>query len=239
MFKICTFFSSLRGTRQSHTMLGMRLLRLKKSRNDERKSINRIIALFSFITLLLFANISKAQLLDSLSLDTVTAYTNLQEALKNPDAVIKLVLRKQHFKSFPQEILNFKNLQYLDLSKNSIKELPDSIGSLTNLQYFVCSKTGLERIPKQIGMLTNLTYINFNQNELVALPPQIGNLDKLKILDLWSNELDTFPETLANLSSLQVMDLRNILLGDDVQKHLKELMPKAIVHLSPSCKCKW
>lgn len=196
----------------------------------------QIIILIAFLSLSIS---SKAQLLDSLSLDTTTAFINLQEALKNPDAVIKLILRKQHLKKFPLEILKFKNLQYLDISKNSIKELPDSIDRLTNLQYFICSKTGLERIPKQIGALTNLVYINFNQNELVALPPQIGNLDKLKNFDLWSNELDTFPETLANLSSLQVMDLRNILIGDDIQKHLKELMPKATIHLSPSCKCKW
>lgn len=197
----------------------------------------KIISTLCFV--FLFVNNSQAQLLDSLSLDTTTAFTNLQEALKNPDAVVKLVLRKQHLKSFPEEILKFKNLQYLDISKNSIKELPDSINALKNLQYFICSKTGLERIPKQIGKLTNLVYINFNQNELVMLPPQIGNLSKLRIFDLWSNELDTFPETLENLTSLQVLDLRNILINDDVQKHLKELLPRATVHLSPSCKCKW
>jgi Leucine-rich repeat (LRR) protein len=80
--------------------------------------------------------------LDSLTLDTLTGFTNLQEALKNPDAVTKLVLRRQHLKSFPKEILQFKNLQYLDISKNSIAELPDSIDKLINLQYFACSKTG-------------------------------------------------------------------------------------------------
>lgn len=191
------------------------------------------------ILLIAFCFISKAQLLDSLSLDTLTGYTNLQEALKNPDAVIKLVLRKQHLKSFPLEILQLKNLQYLDISKNTIKELPDSIDFLINLQYFACSKTGLERIPKQIGKLVNLTYINFNQNELVSLPPQIGNLENLKMLDLWSNNLDDFPETLSNLKSLNVLDLRNILLSDELQKHLKELLPKATIYLSPSCRCKW
>ena len=194
----------------------------------------RFIFVFIF-----FTSAIKAQLLDSLSLDTLTAFVDMPTALKNPDAVIKLVLRKQHLKAFPLDILKFKNLQYLDISKNSIKELPDSIDALINLQYLACSKTGLERIPKQIGKLVNLTFINFNQNELVSLPPQIGNLSKLKVFDLWSNNLDTFPETLANLTSLQVMDLRNILLSDDEQKRLRELMPRAIIHLSPSCKCKW
>jgi Leucine-rich repeat (LRR) protein len=183
----------------------------------------------------------KAQipLLDSLTLDTLTGFTDLQAALKNPDAVTKLVLRKQHLKSFPKEILQFKNLQYLDISKNSITELPDSIDLLSNLQYFACSKTGLKRLPKQIGKLTNLLYINFNQNDLESLPPQIGNLEKLEILDLWSNNFDDYPATLAGLKSLKVMDLRNILISDEVQNNIIGMLPKAKIYMSPSCRCKW
>lgn len=191
------------------------------------------------IVCIAFSIQAKAQLLDSLSLDTLTAQTNLQEALKNPDAVIKLSLRKQHLKSFPLDILKFKNLQYLDISKNSIKELPDSIFVLTQLQYLKCSNVGLDRLTREIGKLKNLTYLNINQNELVMLPPQIGDLENLKILDAWSNNFDEYPETLGNLKALQVIDLRNILISDEVQKHLTALMPKAIVYMSPSCKCKW
>lgn len=192
------------------------------------------------IYLLLFSGFRlKAQLLDSLTLDTITAYTSIQEAMKNPDAVIKLVLRKQHLKSFPKEILQFKNLQYLDISKNSISEIPDSIYLLTNLQYFACSKTGLKRLPKDIGKLTNLVYLNFNQNDLEFLPPQIGNLEKLEILDLWSNNLGEFPSSLSNLKALKVMDLRNILISDEVQTNITNMLPRAKVYMSPSCKCKW
>lgn len=182
---------------------------------------------------------AKAQLLDSLSLDTLTAYEDLSLALKNPDAVVKLVLRKQHLKSFPKEVFKFKNLQYLDISKNSIKEIPDSIGSLTQLQYFACSKTGLQHISKEIGKLKNLVYLNMNQNDLEYLPPQIGNLEKLEILDLWSNNFNEYPESLKNLSSLKVIDLRNILINDETQETLKRWMPKSTVHMSPSCRCKW
>ncbi len=200
---------------------------------------------FSKITLILVFTISvqwisaQVPLLDSLTLDTLTGFTNLQEALKNPDAVTKLVLRKQHLKSFPKEILQFKNLQYLDISKNSIAELPDSINVLTNLQYFACSKTGLERLPKEIGKLTNLVYLNFNQNDLELLPPQIGNLEKLEILDLWSNNFSEYPSTLASLKALKVIDLRNILINDEVQTTIINMLPNAKVYMSPSCKCKW
>lgn len=198
---------------------------------------------FSKIFLVLILSLTvqglKAQLLDSLTLDTLRGYTDIQEALKNPEAVTKLVLRKQHLKSFPKEILKFKNLQYLDISKNSIAELPDSIFLLTNLQYLACSKTGLKRLPKEIGKLTNLVYINFNQNDLETLPPQIGNLEKLETLDLWSNNLDEYPSTLSGLKSLRVLDLRNILISDEVQANILSMLPKAKVYMSPSCRCKW
>jgi len=183
--------------------------------------------------------ISKTQLLDSLSLDTLTAYTNLQEALKNPDKVLKLELRKQHLKSFPTDILKLKHLQYLDISKNSISELPDSIDVLKDLQYFACSKTGLKSIPKEIGKLHNLLYLNLNQNDLELLPPQIGNLEKLEILDMWSNNFDEYPSTFGTLKSLKVMDLRNILISDETQSFIKNQLPHTIVYMSPSCKCKW
>lgn len=188
---------------------------------------------------LLCCKTGTAQLLDSLALDTLTPYTTLASALQQPDKVVKLVLRKQKFKEFPKEILQFKNLQYLDVSKNTIRELPDSIGLLTDLQYFICSKTGLERLPKQIGKLVNLRYLNCNQNELESLPPQIGELEKLKILDLWSNNLSDFPETLSKLKNLKVFDLRNILLSDEQQNKIQGMLPKTTVYMSPSCKCKW
>lgn len=176
-------------------------------------------------------------LLDSLTLDTVYAYTNLEEALKNPEKVIKLELRKCKLKTFPMDILKFTNLQYLDLSKNSIKELPIEISQLKNLQYFAISKNSLEEFPPQIGDLTNLFYLNANQNELTSIPPAVGKLVKLKNLDLWSNNIDNFPDELKNLKSLLVLDLRVILIPDAEQNRIQGLLPNAKVYFSPYCKC--
>ncbi|MGZ4038213.1 MAG: hypothetical protein ACXVPQ_10330, partial [Bacteroidia bacterium] len=90
-----------------------------------------------------------------------------------------------------------------------------------------------------IGDLVNLKYINVNQNVLESIPFSFGNLEKLEIADMWSNELSEFPESLGKLKALKVFDLRNILLSDEQHRYLEELMPKARVELSPSCKCKW
>jgi Leucine-rich repeat (LRR) protein len=193
-----------------------------------------LVFFFSF----LFKN-SQAQLLDSLSLDTLTGFTSIEEGMKNPDAVIKLVLRKNHLKTFPNEVLKFKNLQYLDISKNKIEELPDSISLLNQLQYLSCSKTGLKIIPNTIGKLTHLKYLNLNQNDIEQLPHQIGNLENLELLDLWSNNFNEYPPSLKNLKSLKILDLRNILISDETQLYITNLLPKALVQMSPSCKCKW
>ncbi|MGZ3885314.1 MAG: hypothetical protein ACXVPD_14285, partial [Bacteroidia bacterium] len=87
----------------------------------------------AFLLLLCFFSGAQGQLLDSVSVYHAEEYDNLDSALKHPDAVIKLVLKRKHLKSFPMEVFQFKNLQYLDISKNSIKELPEGLGQLKYL----------------------------------------------------------------------------------------------------------
>lgn len=180
---------------------------------------------------------ARAQQLDSLTLDTLEAFTSLEEALKNPDKVIKLSLRKQKLKAFPPEILRFRNLQYLDLSKNHIREIPESIDTLQQLQVLILSKNDIETLPKELGRLRNLRTLNINQNELVALPPQIGNLENLRYLDLWSNNISHFPDQMKYMKSLKVMDLRVILINDADQKRIQEMLPHTRIFFSPGCKC--
>jgi Leucine-rich repeat (LRR) protein len=192
-----------------------------------------------FILSIFIFNCCKSQLLDSLTLDTIKAFESIEEALKQPDKVIKLELRKKKLKTFPVEIFQFTNLQYLDISKNAIKEIPDSIEVLTQLQYFDASKNKIEVFNSKIGNLENLFHLNLNNNEFAVIPNSIGNLKNLRSLDLWSNNLDTFPESLSKLKNLRVMDLRAILISDAEQNRIKALLPNATVHLSPSCNCKW
>ena len=178
-----------------------------------------------------------AQLLDSSSLRLARVYNNLQEALQTPNNVYRLSLRGKKLKVFPMDILKFKNLQDLDLSKNKLDSLPDDIGELSNLQILDVSSNKLEELPKTIGKLKNLKKIAAGKNELGAIPPQIGELENLVILDLWSNQITLFPEELNKLQKLRWMDLRVIQIDDNVQLHIKEMLPKATIHFSPSCHC--
>jgi len=182
---------------------------------------------------------SQSDLLDSAALLLVPEYTDLAEAVKNPEAVVRLNLRKKKLNGFPEEILKFKNLQYLDLSKNKIKELPDSIILLKDLQYLIVSRTGLVALPKTIGGLKNLVHLNVNQNELTTIPYSFGDLEKLEVADLWSNNLDYFPESMSKLKNLRWMDLRNILIPAINQEKIQEMLPDTKINFSPPCNCAW
>ncbi len=191
----------------------------------------------SILLVFLFSISTKAQLLDSLSLDTLKAFTNLEQALKTPDKVIKLVLRRNKYKTFPTEIFQFTNLQYLDLNKNNIKEIPAQIGTLKNLQYFSISKNGLEKFPIEIGELTNLYYLDGSQNELTELPTEIGKLVNLRNLDLWDNNIDELPDSIKNCVKLKILDLRAIMISDVKQGQIRSQLRQTKIHFSPYCNC--
>ena len=192
-----------------------------------------IVLLFSFT-----ATVGYAQLLDSLSLDTTKTFTSLEEALKEPESVIKLSLRKMKLKTFPPEIFKFVNLQYLDLSKNNIEELPPEIESLKQLQVLIMSKNKLTTTHPNIGRLVNLKQLNLNQNSIVLFPPQIGDLENLEYLDLWSNEITELPDSMEKLKKLKVVDLRVIIMTEEKQKQIKEMFPATtIVYFTPNCNC--
>lgn len=187
--------------------------------------------------LLVTCNLSFGQLLDSAALFSAPVYDNLEEALKNPNAVYRLSLRGKKLKTFPSEILKFKNLQELDLSKNRLDSLPNELCDLRNLQVLDVSSNKIVYLPDSIGKLKHLRKLAAGKNEIVAIPKQIGDAESLEILDLWSNQISIFPDELNKLKKLRWMDLRVIQIEDDMQKHIQEILPNTKIHFSPSCHC--
>ena len=188
--------------------------------------------------LLAVGSFAQIPLLDSLSLEHEDEFTNLDSALKTPEKVIKLVLRKNKLDTFPKEIFLFTNLQYLDLSKNKLKELPEEIGELKNLQKLMLSKNNFTSLPPEIGKLKNLRELIVSQNDIEFIPSQIGNLESLSYLDMYSNNIRKVPDDISRLKKLKVFDLRGIMMSDDEQAHIQGLVPKATLYFSASCKCK-
>ncbi|MFC2111240.1 leucine-rich repeat domain-containing protein, partial [Bacteroidota bacterium] len=188
--------------------------------------------------LILISFQSNAQLLDSIALSKQIEYTSLEEALKNPDKVYKLNLKKKKYKTIPKEVFTFTNLQVLILTKNKITEVPKEIGKLKNLEKLDLSSNKLSGLPAEIGLLINLKDLIINQNMIESLPKEIGNLKNLRFLDMWSNELYRFPDEITLLKdNLKRVDLRVIRMSFKAQDKISEQLPNTTILFSKGCNC--
>lgn len=197
---------------------------------------------FSGIFIFIFAFLSNsyliAQPLDSATLASKPVFTSLQEALKNPEQVYRLNLKKQKLKKVPLEIFKLTNIQELNLSRNKLTEIPAGIENFPNLQYLDVSVNELNSLPPEIGQCHYLKKMVLNRNNIMEIPSTIGTLTQLEYLDLWSNSIIEFPESIGNLSeTLKEVDLRVIYMNDERQEAIKSLLPKTTIHFSRSCNC--
>lgn len=141
----------------------------------------------------------------------LTCYS-IEEALQNKDSVTNLILKKQKLQKFPLEILNFKNLERLDISRNYIKELPT-----------------------EISQLKRLHYLNAAQNLLSSLPAEMSSM-VLDTLILWDNSIREFDESFKNLN-LKYLDLRAIQMTRSEQKRIKQIFPNTRIRKDHPCNC--
>jgi len=194
--------------------------------------------IIGFFIALSFCLTAQTDIIPYEQLDTIRAYTDLQQALAHKDEVIKLDLSKHKLDSLPSEVFLFPNLQYLDLRKNKLHYLTADIGKLKKLQYLNLSKNRLDSLPESIGQLTLLRELIASQNYLINLPENIGKLQHLEVLDLWSNDLSDFPETMQQLKALKKVDLRVISLTESEKQRIKRLLSESTqIYFSNGCSC--
>ena len=195
--------------------------------------------IFIPLFILLIAGLSSsAQLLDSLALSKEPEYTDLNEALKNPDKVYKLNLRKQKLTAIPKDVFKFTHLQELNLSRNKITNLPSALFKLTNLEVLDVSANKIDTLPSGIGKLVNIKKLILNQNVITQLPKTIGNLSKMYLLDLWGNYVKEFPDAILKLkNTLKVIDMRVISISEDQQEDMVKQLPNTKFFFSKSCNC--
>lgn len=181
---------------------------------------------------------AKAQLLDSIAIDTVPTYT-LQKALKqDPLKVYKLNLKKMKLTALPPEILQFKNLQILNLKSNKLKVFPKEIVAFKYLQELNISANKIEIITKELGELVYLKKFIASSNRIVSIPPEIKNLKKLTFLDLWGNDIGALPYEISELKhNLKEIDMRVILMSKEESNKIKKLLPNTKIRFSKSCDC--
>jgi Leucine-rich repeat (LRR) protein len=166
-------------------------------------------------------------------------YRNLEDALKEPDKVQRLVLRRKGYKEIPKEVFTFKNLVELDLKGNRLTEIPDSIGALKNLVYLNVSRNEITKVSPLIGKLNKVVYLELGQNAIENLPMEMATMENLEYISLWENELTRLPNTFERLDKLKEIDLRSIVLNASQRDAIKDALPeKTVIFLSPDCNCK-
>jgi len=104
-------------------------------------------------------------------------FSDLEKAKAHPDKVLYLDLSLQKLKSFPKEILTFKNLERLYIPYNYWPSIPEEIGTLTKLQILdISGNYYLNHLPIEgLSKLKNLKEFQVKDNKLVA-----GEVAKLR-----------------------------------------------------------
>ncbi len=179
----------------------------------------------------------KAQLYSADELDTLTVYSDLNVALKNPDIVYSLDLSKQKLTEFPREIFRFKNLNVLKLNKNKIEQLPDSIFVFKYLQELDLSKNKFTEIHDSIYGFNHLKKLNLSDNKIEIISYKIANLNKLEELYIWGLPITKLPQEIYDLTELVFLDIRQIYFTPSERDYIRENLPNTEVKISNVCDC--
>lgn len=139
---------------------------------------------------------------------------SLEVALKAPEEVVHLRLKRKKLKEFPIQILQLKNLEVLDLSNNKLTSLPDELIQLKHLKKLILSR-----------------------NYFVEFPAVLMRMKQLEHIDLWNNFLEDLPEGAGDFPSIRFFDIRGVLLMPDVYEKLSGWYNPDIFKISPPCDC--
>ena len=200
-----------------------------------------ISMVISILMLIIFVQISAAQVLEQDSLALVAIYnsTNGDEWTDNTnwlsdssvstwngisvsiadDRVTQIKLIDNNVTgTLPPEIGDLTAMSLLNLSNNPLTgPIPSEIGSCTSLYALQIFNTGLNgNLPVEIGSLDNLNTIQLYNNELEgSIPTEIGDLDNIVWIELYNNNLTgSIPAEIGNLTGLTTLNLdRNDLSG--------------------------
>lgn len=137
-------------------------------------------------------------------------YSNLEEALKNPEKVYRLNLSNQNIE-FPNEVWSkFINLEFLSFNNNHLKEIPKEISILKSLKTLDLSGNDFKTLPKSFSELSNLEELFLNDEKNMKLYDNIeiiSLLPHLRVLHLENDNLSNLPKNIFKLTNLESLFL--------------------------------
>jgi Leucine-rich repeat (LRR) protein len=172
----------------------------------------------NLVTLLIIGTSSFSQ-----NIETEKVYTNIDDALKNPEKVYKLNLSNQEVNLSNDQWKLFINLEYLNLKNDGLKQIPKEISNLKRLKVLDLSGNEFKELPIEFSNLYNLEelYLNDEKNlKLTETLNVLAKLPKLKSLHLENDNLEELPNEINKLKSLE-----SLYLNENKFKSIPNLKP--------------
>ena len=139
-------------------------------------------------------------------------FTNIKEALLNPENVIYLDLSNQT-EGLPNiDFSRFKNLQYLNLKNNHLTKIPEGIYLIKTLKTLDLSGNDFDQLPNEFSKLENLEEVYLNDESKINLPETLqvlSQLPKLKRLHLENDNITTLPKEILSFKKLEYLYLND------------------------------
>ena len=166
-------------------------------------------------------------------------FTSLEEALREPDKVYRLTLKRlKKTDSLPEEIFLLKNLQELTVINSKLQTVNRNIAQFAYLQYLNLDHNRLVKLPDELTHLVHLNKLIICRNMLYKLPEAIGNMTSLREIIAWGNDLYSMPESIATLSeTLQLLDLRQISFRKSEIEKIEMQLPNTKILYTNLCDC--
>ncbi|KKM87872.1 hypothetical protein LCGC14_1264540 [marine sediment metagenome] len=122
-------------------------------------------------------------------------YNNLEDT-----HIIGLRIFKEDVKKIPENVADFKELEYLVLSHNYSEYLPESIGKLKKLEFLDLSTNNFTKVPESYRNLNSLKFLDLYRNKFKEIPNTVRGIKSLEILLLGENPINNFPNKFGNLN---------------------------------------
>ena len=167
--------------------------------------------------------------------ESYDSYTDLNDAIRHKDKVLRVDFENRGWTSLPAEIAELSKLESVNLLGNNIDSFPPVLAQMKNVFYLSLCSNKMKYIGSEIGEMTNLRVLIINMNHLHSLPKEIGNLKNLMYLDIGENPIDSLPEEIKNLTKLQELHIDNWQssserFSDEYKQHLQDLLPNCRIH---------
>lgn len=167
---------------------------------------------YKLISLLAFAifGLTSNGLIAQYDVNSNKWFTNLQDALSEPDRVFKLDLSGQGLREIPKEISILTNLNELRIKDNLITSIGEELAENTRLESIDLSGNQLESIDfnNLSQNALNLKFLILRENSLVSIDGSLNKMKFLSYLDLGGNFIENIDDDIL-LKYLKVLVLDN------------------------------